>query len=255
MAHHDWQEGNLQDDSDDEDYLYEGTPTSNDGLLRAERRDSWRDQGKAKVGVEATEVRGEAKKEKTVKKQEKFWRDVSKALGCMLAVSIVALILWCVYAQYYQECQLFLEEVQVTRLPERRYYISESVDLNFTLDISNPNRADAHLEFAYLRLAIIDEDKAISYDVHEPVRLPNNESILLPAATKMKYTFSTSVKIALLSEGLRVVMLLNNGCFTITVDGELSYRVSTFPHTSQVNRRQQLFGPNSCPFCGQQQLT
>eukprot|EP01064_Diplonema_japonicum_P027740 TRINITY_DN4087_c4_g1_i1.p1 TRINITY_DN4087_c4_g1~~TRINITY_DN4087_c4_g1_i1.p1 ORF type:complete len:258 (+),score=29.62 TRINITY_DN4087_c4_g1_i1:46-819(+) len=253
---HDWNRENLQDDSDDEDYLYEDTPRSCDQLLQRERHDSWRDPRASQRPHETTKEEPKpapTKKDKTVKKQEKLWKLLSMILAGILFISTICLLLWGLYVQNYQECHLFLEEVTVTKLPERRFYISESVDLNLTLDMFNPNNVDGHLDHAYLRLSFIDQDKKTRYDVHEPVRLPTNGSILLPADKHVKYTFSTSVKIALLSEGLRVVMLMHNGCFTLSLVGQLTYRVASFPHTSSVNRTQQLFGPGACPFCGQKQ--
>ena len=170
----------------------------------------------------------------------------STAFGLALAT-----ILLVVYFLCYQPCSMVLQEVRVNRLPDKRRYISETIAFNLSLLVANPNRVSASVSHAYLRLSISDPSLAVRYDVHEPIRYPVNATAAVPASTTLAVSLPVSVKVATLSEGLRVVMLLHQGCFAIGVQGEITYTVGGLSrHTAHINHSQSLFEASSCPACG-----
>eukprot|EP01063_Lacrimia_lanifica_P018532 TRINITY_DN25438_c0_g1_i1.p1 TRINITY_DN25438_c0_g1~~TRINITY_DN25438_c0_g1_i1.p1 ORF type:complete len:273 (+),score=84.82 TRINITY_DN25438_c0_g1_i1:49-867(+) len=193
--------------------------------------------------------RDEVKKERSKRRHDAFWRKWACPLsGIFCLLLLVACVLWAVYAGYYQPCSIFLQEVRISKLPERRFYISETIGFNLILSVENPNKAAASIEHAYLRISIIDQENDLRYDVHDPIRFPAS-SIPVPPETTTELAIAADVKVALLSEGLRVVMLIHQGCFTLNVVGEVTYNVASFPHTTHVNRTQQLFAKGACAVC------
>ena len=192
-----------------------------------------------------------AKQARRPRRNEGFWKYYTYCMG-MLTVSLAILLaIWTVYCQYYQPCNIFLQQIQVTRLPEKRYYFSEHIDFALDLSINNPNRASAEVSHAYLRFAIIDDMRNRTYNVHEPIRYPGNVTKVIPSDSTRMVRLPVSVKISSLAEGLRVVVLAHGGCFSLQVTGEITYTVGNSPHTTKINRYQMLFGsPQACPSCG-----
>ena len=238
-------------ESDDEDFLYENSDSDSCERfvpdIQKGNADTPQPTPKA---IDVPDPSSNEQERRQQYKKKQYWKKASLVMLCITISLAVTIILSSLYLVYYQPCSLFLQEVRL-KLPSTQHYLSDTIKLNMTLVADNPNRVHAEIEHAYLRVTFSDDAKNLSYPVHEPVRFPtgNVSTQISPQSTSVM-SFLYDIKVDQLSEGLRVVILLNQGCFTLSVKGEISYRVATFPHTTHVTRSQRLFSHQACPYCG-----
>ncbi|KAJ9440629.1 hypothetical protein DIPPA_65198 [Diplonema papillatum] len=231
-------------ESDEEDFMYEGSPpTRLPAQGGFERRNSGTEEKRQLL--DTSDCRERLAKDRS----EKRFRRVAGGLLVACLLLLLVIFLSYLYTTDYQPCFVFLQEIRVAKLPERQQYLQESVVLNITLSLDNPNRVTASVENAYLRIEFLDPLLDKRYKVHEPVRLPANTSLVVGSQSMSLHHIIADIKIKLLPEGLRVLMLLHSGCFALHVEGSIAYSVSAFPEHSFVNRTQQLFSRDACPVC------